>query len=159
MSDARTYPHGVPCWVDTQQPDPEAAAHFYAELFGWTFHDAVPAEAPGSYLIATLGGSDVAAVASASDQPTAWNTYIAVDDADAAALVVDRHGGTVISAPRDAGLGGRMAVCTDPDGATFRLWQADGRLGAQLVNAAGTWNFSDLHSEDPVAGVAFYALS
>jgi predicted enzyme related to lactoylglutathione lyase len=36
----------VPCWVDTEQPDPDAACRFYGELFGWTFEDAVPAQAP-----------------------------------------------------------------------------------------------------------------
>src|SRR5579862_4972348 len=29
------YIHGVPCWVDTNQPDPEAAVAFYGGLFGW----------------------------------------------------------------------------------------------------------------------------
>jgi hypothetical protein len=28
------FPPGVPCWVDTAQPDPEAAAAFYGALFG-----------------------------------------------------------------------------------------------------------------------------
>jgi len=42
----RTYPLGVPCWVDTQQPDVEAAIEFYAGLFGWTFQDAMPPGAP-----------------------------------------------------------------------------------------------------------------
>ncbi|MDP9188754.1 MAG: VOC family protein, partial [Actinomycetota bacterium] len=27
------YPAGVPCWVDTGQPDPEAAVDFYGGLF------------------------------------------------------------------------------------------------------------------------------
>jgi hypothetical protein len=30
----RTYPHGVPCWVDTEQPDVDAALAFYGGLFG-----------------------------------------------------------------------------------------------------------------------------
>lgn len=72
MTDARTYPHGVPCWVDTEQPDPGAACHFYGELFGWAFDDATPAEAPGSYLIASLGGQDVAAIAPGSGGAVAW---------------------------------------------------------------------------------------
>lgn len=42
MTPAMTHPHGVPCWVDTAQPDPDAACHFYRGLFGWTFEDAVP---------------------------------------------------------------------------------------------------------------------
>jgi len=33
----------------------------------------------------------------------------------------------------------------------------DGRLGAQLANAAGSWNFSDLHTGDAAAATGFYA--
>ena len=43
MSPTRTYPHGVPSWVDTEQPDPEAAQAFYRQLFGWTFETVSPA--------------------------------------------------------------------------------------------------------------------
>jgi predicted enzyme related to lactoylglutathione lyase len=157
LTDARTYPHGVPCWVDVEQPDPEAARHFYGELFGWTFADAVPADAPGSYWIASLDGRDVAAVAPGSGGPVAWNTYVAVDDADATAASIASHGGAIVSEPEDAGPGGRAASCTDPTGASFRLWQARARLGAQLVNAPGTWNFSDLHTGDVERATAFYA--
>jgi uncharacterized protein len=43
----RTYPPGVPCWVDTEQPDVEAATVFYGGIFGWTYEDAMPPGAPG----------------------------------------------------------------------------------------------------------------
>lgn len=79
----RTYPEGVPCWIDTEQPDVEAAAEFYAGLFGWTFEDAVPAGAPGRYLIAKFDGQDVAGMADTRGAAT-WNTYVSVEDADTA---------------------------------------------------------------------------
>ena len=156
MANERTYPHGVPCWVDTEQADPAAACHFYGELFGWRFEDAVPADAPGAYLIAGLGGRDVAAIAPPSDQPVAWNTYIAVDDADECAALVASGGGTVVAEPQDAGPGGRLALCSDPTGARFRLWQARRRPGAQRVNEPGTWNFSDLHTDEFERAESFY---
>ena len=147
MTDERSYPEGVPCWVDTEQPDVDAACHFYARLFGWTFSDAVPADAPGKYLIASLGGADVAAIGPAQgDTPVEWHTCIAAADADAAAASVRAAGGTVTLGPVDAGPGGRLAGCVDPRGARFRLWQPRRRLGAQLTNAPGSWNFSDLHT-------------
>ena len=62
MAGRRTYPHGVTCWIDTEQPDPAGAARFYGGLFGWTLTDVVPPDAPGSYLIATLDGQDVVSV-------------------------------------------------------------------------------------------------
>jgi predicted enzyme related to lactoylglutathione lyase len=158
MTAERSYPAGVTCWVDTEQPDVDAARHFYAALFGWTFSDAVPAEAPGTYLIASLNGADVAAIGPPQgDAPVEWNTYIAVDDADAAAADVRAAGGSVTLGPVDAGPGGRFAACIDPRGARFRLWQPRRRLGAQLTNAPGSWNFSDLHTADAAAAAGFYA--
>jgi predicted enzyme related to lactoylglutathione lyase len=157
MSEPRTYPQGVTCWIDTEQPDLEAASRFYGALFGWTLTDAAPPGAPQSYLIATLDGQDVGGIAPASGGAAAWNTYVAVDDADASAAAVTAAGGTVISPPWDAGPGGRAAVCTDPAGAKFRLWQARRRLGAQVTNTPGAWNFSDLYTPDPDAAMTFYA--
>jgi len=156
MTELRTYPHGVTCWVDTGQPDLDAARRFYADLFGWTLNDATPRQAPGAYLVATLDGQDVAAVGPTPADAATWNTYVAVDDADATAAAVADGGGTVVSAPADAGPGGRAATCLDPAGATFHVWQARRRLGAQLTNAPGTWNFSDLHTPDRAAAMAFY---
>jgi uncharacterized protein len=42
MRERDGYMPGVPCWVDTSQPDPEAAVAFYGGLFGWEFEDAMP---------------------------------------------------------------------------------------------------------------------
>src|SRR5438067_11874800 len=88
MPERDGYIPGVPCWVDTSQPDPQAAAEFYGGLFGWTFEDVMPPGAPGKYLVARLRGGDVAAVSAQPDgaPPAAvWNTYIWVESADAAA--------------------------------------------------------------------------
>ena len=151
----RTYPQGVPCWIDTEQPDVESAAEFYTGIFGWTFEDALPPGAPGRYLIAKLDGQDVAGMAS-TQRAAAWNTYIAVEDADVAVQRLIAAGAAMRSAPADAGEGGRSAALTDPEGIEFRIWQARRRLGAQVANQPGTWNFSDLHTADPGAAIKFY---
>ncbi|MGH9246494.1 MAG: VOC family protein [Acidimicrobiales bacterium] len=150
---------GVPCWVDTSQPDPEAAVGFYGDLFGWAFDDQMPADAPGRYFVARLRSRDVAGVGSRPDEgpPTAmWNTYIWVDSADDTAAGVRDEGGTVLTAPFDVYDAGRMAVCSDPSGAAFCVWQANQHKGAQVVNEPGTWNWSDLNTRDPAGAKAFY---
>lgn len=159
MAQTRTYPAGVTCWVDAGQPDVDAALHFYGGLFGWTFEDVVPPEAPGRYVIASLHGRDAAAIGSLEGEAAAWNTYIAVDDADDAVASLTSRGATVRTAPYDAGPGGRTATVADPLGAEFRLWQARRRPGAQAVNEPGAWNFSDLHTADPAAAAEFYRNS
>jgi uncharacterized protein len=153
------YPPGVPCWVDTGQPDPEAAVSFYGGLFGWEFEDRMPPDTPGRYFVAQLRGRDVAAVGSQPEQapPTpAWNTYVWVDSADETAAKVKDAGGSVLMEPFDVLDAGRMAVLADPSGAAFCVWQAGRHRGAQLVNEPGTWNFSELNTRDPDDAKAFY---
>lgn len=148
MTETRTYPHGVPSWVDTAQPDPEAAQVFYERLFGWTFTTVSPRDAP-FYSIARLGGRDAAGLERADAQPATWNTYIAVDDANATTARAAADGGEILARPFEPGPAGRLAICRDPAGAVFRLWQAGRRPGAQVVNESGAWNFSDLHTDHP----------
>lgn len=151
----RTYPHGVPSWVDTDQPDPQAAQEFYGGLFGWTFTTVSPPGAP-VYAVAALDGNDVAGIGQAQGSGVpAWNTYIAVDDAEATAARLRTAGGAVIE-DRGEGPFGRAITLRDPAGVPFRLWQAGSHAGAQVVNEPGSWNFSDLHTDEP-ASVEFYA--
>ncbi|MFJ6652113.1 VOC family protein [Microbacterium sp. NPDC091313] len=154
MNEPRRYPMGVPCWIDLAQPDVEAAQRFYGGLFGWEFTEAMPPGAPGSYLIATLNGQDAAALAPGDGD--GWLSYIACDDVDVTATMVEAAGGRVIDSPEDAGPGGRLATVADPQGAVFRLWQARRRLGAQAVNQPGAWAFTDLHTADADAALRFY---
>jgi predicted enzyme related to lactoylglutathione lyase len=160
MLDRDGYPPGVPCWIDTEQPDPLASADFYGGLFGWKFTDRMPPDVPGHYLVGELEGRAVAAVSSpdpsAGPASPVWNTYIGVDDADRAAERVRTAGGRVVAEPFDVSDAGRMAICHDPAGASFRLWQPGRTRGAELVNAPGTWNFSDLNARHLEQAKAFY---
>jgi predicted enzyme related to lactoylglutathione lyase len=152
----RTYPQGVPSWIDVEQPDPDAAAAFYGGLLGWTFTRVTPEDAPVTYLVAALDGHDVAGVGGPGTGGPGWSTYVAVDDAEEVCRRWEAAGGRVVQQPQPAGEGGVAAVCADPSGHELRLWQARRRLGAQLTNAPGTWNFSDLHTTDADAATAFY---
>jgi uncharacterized protein len=159
MSQADRYIPGVPCWIDTTQPDPQAATAFYGGLFGWEFEDIMPPGSPAPYLVGRLRGGDVAAVAAppAGAPPTAvWNTYVWVADADESADRARAAGGTVLREPADVGDQGRMAVLADPAGAAFRVWQATGHRGATVVNEHGALNFNDLRTPDLDGAQAFY---
>ncbi|MGH2893831.1 MAG: VOC family protein, partial [Solirubrobacteraceae bacterium] len=151
----RTYPEGVPSWVDTEQQDLQAAQEFYRGLFVWTFTTVSPPGTP-IYAIAALGGRDIAGIGQVQDSPPAWNTYIAVDDAGAAAARLVAAGGEITDDPGQVGSFKRAVSLRDPAGVAFRLWQAGEHPGAQRVNEPGTWNFSDLHTDQPDS-IAFYA--
>jgi predicted enzyme related to lactoylglutathione lyase len=161
--DRTEYLPGVPCWIDTEQPDPEAAAEFYGGIFGWEFENKLPPGISDRYLVASRHGLDVAAIASPTPGvtgPPTWNTYVSVVDADATIAQAVALGAEVLVAPVDAGppgaVAGRWAALIDPGGAHFRLWQPGYRHGAQLVNAPGTWNSSDLITNEVDGAKAFY---
>jgi uncharacterized protein len=162
MSERDAYPHGVPCWVETLQPEPEAAASFYSELFGWEFTKPgrMPGDPPGEYFVARLRGSDVAGIGSQPREygpPTpAWITHVSVGSADDAAEKTGRAGGSVVVEPFDAPPAGRLAVLTDPAGALFCAWEPRSRQGAQLINEPGAWSMSMLGTDDPEGAKAFY---
>ncbi|MFN2504147.1 MAG: VOC family protein [Acidimicrobiales bacterium] len=159
MPEREGYIPGVPCWVDTMQPDPEAALPFYSGLFGWEFENVMPEGAEGKYFIGRIRGGDVAAVGSIPEgAPTMamWNTYVWVGSADETASRARDAGGGVAMEPFDLMDSGRMAVLTDPEGAAFSVWQAKNHKGAKVVNEHGSLNFNGLATRDPEGAKAFY---
>lgn len=156
MTTHRTYPHGVPCWVDTSQPDADAASRFYAPpvRLGVDRRVAVRGTwpAPDRHARRVRGRCHRVDVGGHSDLEHVHRRRRRRCHGSR------RRGGRWdgLSGPVDAGHCGRAATCVDPAGARFHLWLERRRPGAQLVNAPGTWNFSDLHTPDRAAAMAFY---
>ena len=159
MPEHERYIPGVPCWVDTSQPDPDAAVAFYSRLFGWECEQVMPEGAPGRYAIARIRGEDVAGIGSIPEGAPAfatWNTYIWVDSADETAAAVERAGGRTLAAPFDVFDSGRSAVLADPEGAVFAIWEPRRHRGARIVNEPGAVNFNGLHTRDLEGAKRFY---
>jgi uncharacterized protein len=159
MPERDGYIPGVPCWSDTSQPDPDAAAKFYGGLFGWELEDVMPPGSDGRYFMARIRGKNVSAVGSipeALPQMAMWNTYVWVESADDAAAKARDAGGGVVMEPFDVMDSGRMAVLTDPEGAAFGVWQANQHKGAQIVNEHGSVNFNGLNTRDAEGAKSFY---
>ena len=158
MSERTSYTPGTPSWVDLSTADIEASAAFYADLFGWEVPERENSAEMGGYRRAEKDGADVAGVMPlmAEGQPPAWNTYIAVEDADATVAKVTENGGTVMAPPMDVMDLGRMAVFADPTGAVFGIWQAGTFIGAAKVNEPGAFGWNELGTRDTEAAKSFY---
>jgi predicted enzyme related to lactoylglutathione lyase len=156
MSERDDYQPGVPCWIDTLQPDPEAAMAFYGALFGWQF----AGPGPMGYFVARLRGRDVAGVGSQPAEGPAsaatWNTCVYAKSAEEAAEKARSAGGAVLVEAFDVLPAGRLAILADPAGAAFGAWEPRERKGAQLVNEPGAWAMSHLSVSDPKCAAAFY---
>ena len=127
------YAQGTPDWVDLQTTDQAAAKNFYGSLFGWSYDDR-PMGPDAVYSMATLNGETVAAIAPMppgvpDGMPPMWNTYIAVDDVDAAVAKVQPAGGQPITvqATMTAGSIYSLLVLQTDDGRVTAAVLADAR--------------------------------
>jgi predicted enzyme related to lactoylglutathione lyase len=115
-------------WEDLRSADPEAARAFYAAVFGFRY-DPVPGSADGYTTFALDDGIPLGGMGPHADGspggPSFWLAYFAVEDADAAAAAISADGGRLLAGPLDTPYG-RLAVVTDPTGATLAVMQTSG---------------------------------
>jgi uncharacterized protein len=157
MSERTEYMPGEFCWVELVSPDVDAAATFYGDLLGWGRERYEPD--PDGYWYFSRIGKLVAGLEAfrMEGQVPAWQGYVSVDDVAATAGKVDEAGGTVLAGPLDVpGGAGSVAVCRDPEGAVFALWQPGELKGAQLVNEPGCWTWNNLLTRDVDGAMDFY---
>jgi uncharacterized protein len=160
MTEVDGYQHGVPCWVDTWQPDLEAAVAYYTGLFGWDAEETSPPGAERRHFMMSMRGRRVTGIGSPPPVPghtPVWGTYVWVDDLDETVARARDAGGQVVLEPFDALDGGRLAVFADPSGGVIAAWQVGENHGAQIVNEPRAWSMSTLHTRDLEAAKGFYA--
>lgn len=107
-------------WNELMTRDVAGAKAFYGDVCGWTFMD-MPFDGM-TYVVAMAAGEPAGGIydisgADYEGQPECWMSYVAVDDADAAAARVTAAGGTVVQAPFDVTGVGRIAMLVDKNGA------------------------------------------
>jgi uncharacterized protein len=110
-------------WTDARLTDPEAGRAFYADVFGYTY-EPVPGVPASDYTTFHVGGEVAGGMGgmmgAPADTPSHWLTYFSVADVDAAVAAAESAAATVLMAPTDTPFG-RMAILTDPFGATFAV--------------------------------------
>jgi uncharacterized protein len=114
---------GTFVWNELHSSDPERAAGFYGELFGWKLEsmDMGPA---GTYRMAKRGDKQAGGIMkSFIPGHSYWLNYIGVQDVDAKTKEAASLGAKVINEPMDIPGIGRSSVLQDPAGVFFALFQ------------------------------------
>lgn len=127
MAEFTTPKHGEICWQELNTKNLEKAKNFYSELFGWQLKQSEFSPVP--YLEIHAGEKASGGMMEISKEwgenwekiPSAWMTYIAVDDVDSAVEKIKANGGSICIAPFDAPGVGRMSVAADPGGIAFSI--------------------------------------
>lgn len=148
-------PHGALTWMGLTTTDLEGARRFYRQVFGWEYLD-LGAEF-GHYHYALVNGRAAAGLGQLppdSPMPPAWTIYLASAAGDVER--VKALGGQVVLEPMAVGDAGQMAVCVDPTGAVFGLWQPINFIGAAVEAEHGSLAWSEVNTREAVAACDFY---
>jgi predicted enzyme related to lactoylglutathione lyase len=112
-------------WNELMTRDVDAAAAFYADVFGWTYQDM---EMPfGIYRVIQGGdfGGRGGLMPMPPDMPDMvpnhWSVFFMVDDAAAVIARTTELGGQAVQGPDDAPGVGRIATLHDPMGGSFTI--------------------------------------
>jgi predicted enzyme related to lactoylglutathione lyase len=145
------------CWINMLTPQPDEARAFFAALLGWTY-----AEIPGVGHRIQVGGRDIGGLFDLASPmtppgiPPVIGVMVKVDSADATAEKVTALGGKT-KPPFDVGDQGRMAVCFDPTGAEFDVWEPGKGPGTDVDSARhGAPSWFEAMTTDAARAVAFY---
>ncbi|MFD0688188.1 VOC family protein [Actinomadura fibrosa] len=160
MPEVSGYDPGWPTWAELASPDPEASRAFYCGLFDWYSYTLTVADL-GDYEIFTLGdvqGPEVAGMQTLADDslPSSWTCYFRTDDVDAAVETVRAAGGQELMEPTDVAGLGRMALCSDLEGADFALWLPFDLRGAGVADEPSAVCWVELACRDVERARRFY---
>ena len=110
--------------MELNTSDPKAAKKFYKGVFGWKFEDMKMPH--GVYtMIRDSAGKGVGGIQKnpMAKAPSSWLGYNSVPSIKRALKKVEGRGGKVLMPETTIPNMGSFAVCADPQGAAFALWQ------------------------------------
>jgi predicted enzyme related to lactoylglutathione lyase len=114
-------------WAELTARGVERAITFYETVFGWTHRTSPGGDGAPPYTEFLLDGESICGALEMdpnipAEVPSYWQVYFSVDDVDAAFRRAIDAGATELVAPQEYP-GGRFAIVTDPQGASFGLLQ------------------------------------
>ena len=143
-------------WSDLVSADPERAAGFYRELFGWNFNQYDENYSVIRHLDRPIGGITRNQNKSDASVRDRWISYISTDDLDQSHNLLLQSGASTILEPITIKDRGELGVYVGPDGAVFGVIEAaDGdpeERGADI----GDWIWIELWSNNPARSAEFY---
>ncbi len=112
-------------WAELNSRGADQAIPFYKNLFGWGEKKTTGSGGNPDYTEFQLAGKSIAGAMEMNpmvpkEVPSYWMVYFNVDDVDKAFKKVTEAGGKEMLAPQDMP-GGRFAIVSDPQGASFGL--------------------------------------
>ena len=141
-------------WHDLMTPNIAGAQAFYSQAIGWKTQSW---EQDPSYSMFVAPSGPLGGLDEWRDGSPHWRLYIATPDIDATVQQATRLGGGVITAPTPLPNGGKFAVLTDPQGATFGIYWSSAGSGPEATPKHGEFSWHELATTDHRAAWNFYS--
>ena len=159
--------HGTPIWYELMSKGPLAARRFYAEVVGWQIDQDLPPGSTMDYRMISAGDGLIGGVFRLTDEmcqqgaSPCWMMYVGVDDVDACVASVAMSGGAVLMPAFDIEHVGRIAMVSDPQGASFYVMRgaSDERSTACDPDRVGHGAWHELHAADGPQATEFYTTT
>jgi predicted enzyme related to lactoylglutathione lyase len=159
--------HGTPIWYELMSKDPLAARRFYSDVVGWQIDEELPAGSTMDYrMIGTADGLIGGVFRLTEDMcqqgaSPCWMMYIGVEDVDDCVTAIKASGGGVLMPAFDIENVGRIAMVSDPQGATLYVMRgaSDERSTAYDPERAGHGAWHELHATDGPNATDFYTAT
>lgn len=144
------------CWHGIISTDPEKAGAFYTESVGWQLQSAPMGEEQATMFAAVDGAPRAHVMAPPMPGvPSHWQSYLRVEDVDAATRKAVDNGGRQVVPPTDIPVG-RFSTVTSPSGAAFSLFRESDPASTNAdTRSPGSVHWTELHSTDPEADLAW----
>jgi predicted enzyme related to lactoylglutathione lyase len=148
-------------WYELMTSDTEAAKAFYREVVGW---ETEPFGGSNDYTILSASGRGIGGVmnipadAGEAGARPCWFGYVAADDVDAAVTRIVEAGGRLHRDIMDIPYIGRIAMVSDPQGASFYLIAPSGENQPPAdPMTPGHIGWHELYALDGDSAFSFYA--
>ncbi|HMV68597.1 MAG TPA: VOC family protein [Myxococcota bacterium] len=143
-------------WFELIVPDVAKGVAFYEAVLGWKAATMSMGEFDYT-MLGPVGSRQGCGVVppQADGQAAQWTGYVMVPSVDEAAERALAAGGKLLAPAMDIPSVGRMAQIADPQGATVWLFKPETDEEMTTHYAPG-FHWAELHTDDPVAAVAFY---
>lgn len=157
MDATRERDPGEFCWINILTAKPAEACAFFTAVLGWSYGDI-----PGLGYNIKVGGQNIGGLFDLEGPNTPPGTramigvMVKVENADDTCARIAALGGRAQPA-FDIMDAGRMAVCFDPNGAQFDIWQPKAMPGMDvdpMATGAPTWH--ETITSDPAKASVFY---
>lgn len=147
-------------WEGLMTADTAAASSFYTKVLGWK---AEPWSGGSGYTIFSGAGGALAGMTALTEEQRAqavrphWMVFIGAENVDATVASAEKLGAKVLRAAGDIDQVGRLAVVSDPQGASFAVFKPMPSSAPNAGTSPGEMAWQELATTDADAALRFYA--